>query len=222
MAQHTAIAEAGEVLVGLLRDQLGSHTTDAEVVLRSPVNVTDEDEVRLTLFLYRVAENGELLNQPRRPVGTTADEVRPPPLALDLYYLLTAHPSAGSNELVDRTRAQHLILGRAMQILRDNAVLRASELAGTSLAEDRELHLSVYPQPLEDVTGIWNTFSDKPYEPSVAYVVGPVLIDSQEVSPATRTETYERQYRSYGLAPDDAADSEDEVAPGPGGGGGGL
>ena len=209
MARHTAIADAGETLVELLRAELEPLIANGdEVALRSPKEVSNGDDVRLTLYLYRVAENGELRNQRRQAVANAPDRLQPAPLALDLYYLLTAHPSVGSSQETSRTRAQHLILGRAMQILQDNAVLRSTDLFDTSLAADRELHLSVYPERLEDVTSIWNTFADKPYEPSVAYIVGPVLIDSTEETPTARVEEAGRRYRSYTVGSDAAAHGE--------------
>lgn len=220
MAGHTAIADAGETLVDLLREELGGLIeNDEQVELRSPEGVSDSDEVRLTLYLYRVAENGELRNQRRQAVAESPDRLQPAPLALDLYYLLTAHPSSGSSGETSRTRTQHLMLGRAMQILQDNAILRSTDLFDTSLAADRELHLSVYPERMEDVTSIWNTFSDKPYEPSVAYIVGPVLIDSTEELPAARVETVDRQYRSYGVASDADAGGETSNSESAGGAG---
>lgn len=221
MARHTAIAEVGETLVGLLRDQLGPLVSnDDEVALASPESVDAGDEIRLTLYLYRVTENGELRNQRHETPANGHGSVRPAPLALDLYYLLTAHPSVGTGDETDRTRTQHLVLGRAVQVLAENAVLRATDLYPTSLAEDRELHLSVYPEPMEEVTSIWNTFPDKPFEPSVAYVVGPVLVDATGDEPVDRVEAVERRYRSYDLAPGDARPVGDAGADGDAGGAG--
>lgn len=219
MARHTAIAEVGETLVAILREQLGTLiSNDDEVALDSPEGVDPADEIRLTLYLYRVTENGELRNQNRQTVANHPDRLRPPPLALDLYYLLTAHPTMGTGDESDQTRIQHLVLGRAMQVLQDNAVLRATDLQPTSLAADRELHLSVYPEPMEEVTSIWNTFPNKPFEPSVAYVVGPVLVESTREMSADRVETIEHRYRSYGLSSEDAPGGQGRVErDGPGG-----
>ena len=65
----------------------------------------------LTLYLYRVTMNEHLRNQPY--TGGSSDE--PPPLALDLHYLLTAY---GAEEL-----HAEILLGYGMQLLHETPVL---------------------------------------------------------------------------------------------------
>lgn len=185
MAGDTAIADAGETLVGLLSGRLwGSDLADeSKVALASPAALGADTDVRLGLFLYRVSENEHLRNADRTEVETAAGTVDPerrqvPPMALDLHYLLTAYPSEGGADETTKTRDQHRVLGRAMQVLRDNAVVTGSDLQG-SLVADGELRLAMDVKPTEEVFNIWNTFDETPYQPSVAYVVGPVLVESR-------------------------------------------
>jgi hypothetical protein len=188
VAGYAAIAEVGETLVGLLRDRIdeteGSIGVDrSEVGLISPGEMGENGDLRLSLYLYRVTESGELNNAERTQVGE--ETYREPPLALDLYYLLTAHPSTGGADETDRTSQQHQVLGLAMQVMRDNAVVEGPDLRG-SLTEDRELRVSLYPQSLDEVTNLWSTFPETPFRPSVCYLVSPVLIEStreEEVPP---------------------------------------
>lgn len=178
MAGYSAIADAGETVVELLRNRMdemeGVINVDRDDVgLASPGEI-GENDLRLSLYLYRVAENGQLNNVERERIDD--DTYRDPPLALDLYYLLTAHPSAGGTDGTDRTAQQHRVLGLAMQVMRNNAVVGETDLRG-SLADDRELRISPYPQSVDELTNIWATFQDAPFRPSVSYLVGPVLID---------------------------------------------
>jgi hypothetical protein len=98
------------------------------------------------------------------------------PLALDLYYLLTAH--SGSSNLLDA----HTALSRAMRVFYDNGILTGSLLRSdnpsTGLTRDSVLRLTLNPISMEDMTRIWSVFPDTPFELSVAYLVTPVVIES--------------------------------------------
>jgi hypothetical protein len=170
MPGYAAIEEAGRTLRDLLRTELqGIDITGTEVVVElvSPGDITGTD-VHLSLYLYRVEENASLKNA--EPL-VEADVTLPPPLVLDLYYLLSAHPTEQNPDSND-SYEQHRVLGRAMQVLYDNRVLRGAQPSGD------DLHLSVEPQSTDELTGIWNTFEGRTYQPSVAYLVTPVVIES--------------------------------------------
>lgn len=195
MAGFAAIADVGLTLVELLEDRMsGLDLGDLEdrVILGSPLEATDSDPVVLTVFLYRVGENPQMKNADRHEIGPAGGAASPgplgePPLTLDLYYLLTAFPSeTASGRPTDESASQHRVLGRALQVLHDNAVVRGSDLQG-SLDDDDTVRISVYPESAEDVLSIWNTFTDRPYRPSVSFLVSPVEIESELAAPVPRT-----------------------------------
>ena len=194
MAENSAIADVGESLIGLLREHLGRPRN--EVALASPESVGDGDRLRLTLYLYRVAQNADLKNA-RRSVAE--DDFRDPPLALDLYYLLTAHPAGGGDDPTGRSMDQHQVLGHAMQVFHDHAVLRGSALDESLATRDEEVRITMNPTDqgsFDQLLSMWGTFQDRPYQPSVSYLVSPVLIESTETRPAGRV--LERRDRHYG------------------------
>ena len=78
------------------------------------------------------------------------------------------------------------MLDRAMQILNDNAILKAPVLQGSLAAHDEELHITQTTLNLDDLTKIWTTFQDTIFRPSVCYLVTPVQIDSTREEPVTR------------------------------------
>lgn len=202
MAGYSAIGDVGDTLVELLRDEIteredGPDITRNEVALASPSDVETDDGLRLTLYLYRVSENAHLKNAERQEVDT--DRFRDPPLALDLYYLLTAHPT-GDADVTTNTSDQHKALGLAMQILRDNSILRDADLQG-SLADGEELNISIHPQQMDEMGNIWSTFHETPFQPSVSYIVTPVLIESREEKEVQRV--VEREVR-YAMGSDGA------------------
>jgi hypothetical protein len=130
---------------------------------------------QLNLFLYEVAANAALRNM--EPPTTRGGTGLHPPLALDLRYLLTAYGDADD----DDARA-HGLLGEAMRILHDNAVLSPEVLesamltAGVHLQFERvrvtPVHLS-----LEEVSKLWTAFQTN-YRLSVAYQASVVVIDA--------------------------------------------
>lgn len=197
MATYAAVADVGQSLLDLLEEGMtgpGNILADGDIELVSPAALGGNVTARLTLYLYSVSENGDLRNAPDRREGPTT--VRPAPLALDLRYLLTAHPSTTGNDVTEQSRDQHRVLGRAMQILAENAVLSGAELTG-DLSPEETIRISVLPTATDEVLNVWNTFDDTPYQPSVAYLVTPVLIDAgetEEVHPVVETE---ERYRVY-------------------------
>lgn len=194
MGGYGAIEDVGRTLVELLRGQMGTDLIDQdrEIALSPPDATGHGDGARLTLYLYRVSENGHLKNE-RRP-EIDVDRYRGMPLALDLYYLLTAHPSNGGGDGMERTEEQHRVLGRAMQVFYDNSIIRGSDLMG-SLGEQADLQVSIYPQAMDEVMSIWSTFDETPFQPSVAYLVTPVLIESTAEEDVSRI--VERRLEGY-------------------------
>jgi hypothetical protein len=128
---------------------------------------------RLNLFLYQTALNGAWRNTDM-PLRTGGGH---PPLALDLSYLL----SAFSDSLDDHR--SHQLLGRAMRLLHDHALLGREEIK-TAL-ELSELHAQIdririvpVPMSLEELSKLWTAFQTQ-YRLSAAYQVSVVLIESR-------------------------------------------
>lgn len=200
MGDYTAIEDVGKTLVELLKDRMGTDLIDQDrmIALSSPNDVGSGDGARLTFYLYRIAENSHLKNAQRQEIDV--DRYRRLPLALDLYYLLTAHPSNGGSDGREMTADQHRVLGRAMQVIHDNSIIRRSDLKG-SLANQPDLQVSIYPQDMDEVMSIWSTFDETPFQPSVAYLVTPVLIESTKEEEVTRV--VERRLDSWKMRVDD-------------------
>lgn len=194
MATNSAIAHVGKSLINLLRDQIGPFVDDEEIALVSPGAEGAGDDFRLSLYLYDVTQNEHLSNE--RPSADPTEQAGQP-LALDLHYLLTAHAKEPDGDPpTTRTSEQHDVLGRAMQVFHDNGIVRAPNLAG-DLPSNEELSISMESVSREDLVNIWTTFQDSGYEPSVAYVVSPVLIESERAEAIQRVQ--EAEIREYNL-----------------------
>ncbi len=169
----TIISLTGQSIINLLKAEVGF--AEGDVVLKSPVDAGASAKV--SMFLFQLHENEYLRNKAKEDVDSTG--LRPPPLALDLYFLIT--PLS-----VDPTTA----LGHLESIMRvfyDNAVLQAPLLpAGVVDAGNEQIRLTPHRLSLEDTNRLWGMFPDKSYALSVTYVVSPVNVPSGRVFPITR------------------------------------
>lgn len=191
MSDYKAIADVGETLTELLRDKMEGFIDRMSIVLFSPGEIDSNDDIRLSLFLYQVLENVHLRNQEmhvRNPKTLTF-----PPVALELYYLLTSHASSAEQDKTARSLEEHTVLGKAIEILSDNSILRGSVLKG-NLNNNEELHITITSLGFEDLAHIWTTFPNKPFRPSVCYVVTPVRIDSEREIGVQRVVSKETNY----------------------------
>jgi hypothetical protein len=176
MSDYSVIASVGETLIELLRENMNDRKIPREsIVLASPREIEAKDNVRLSLFLYQILENNHLKNQNMQIKDHTTK--RFPPIALDLYYMLTAHVSSNEYDLTEKTMEEHSILGRAIQILNSNPTLTGSILKG-NLDKKDEFRVTITSLNLDDLSKIWTTFQGKPFSPSICYLVTPVKIES--------------------------------------------
>lgn len=199
MGDYGAIAAVSETLQWLLERHMqtpGRSNTPHEVTLQPPDEAGDDVDGDVTnLFLFHVDENPQLKNQAVPEPGSGF--AGPPPLSLELHYLLTCYTSG------DPTRAQDL-LGDAMQVLHtypdltreleehtpsgggsgateppDDANGDPPGHSAPELLEQREdLKVTVEPLGLEEASSIWTAFT-VPYRLSVAYKVTVVQIESR-------------------------------------------
>ncbi|HEY2714257.1 MAG TPA: DUF4255 domain-containing protein [Chthoniobacterales bacterium] len=132
---------------------------------------------RINLFLYQTQINAAWRNMDM-PGRIKPNETGQPPLALDLYYLLTAYERDDGDPSV----MAHRLLGRAMRTFHDHPVLGADEiraaLTDNDLADQIErVRITPQPMPVEEFTKLWTTFQVG-YRISAAYHVSVLLIDS--------------------------------------------
>jgi hypothetical protein len=136
-----------------------------------------KDKNQLNLFLYHVEYNAAWRNMDL-PGQVKPGETGHTPLALNLYYIITAYGEKGS-ELIG-----HLLLGKAMSILHDHALLgrqEIKEICKVSGLHKQVERLRITPQPisLDEVSKLWTGFQTQ-YRLSAAYEVSVVLIESKQ------------------------------------------
>jgi hypothetical protein len=135
---------------------------------------------QLNLFLYHTALNAGWRNTDL-PTQSRQGERGIPPLALNLYYMITAYAN-NNNEDKDGHHTSHRVLCAAMSVLHDYPVLTRADidgaLDGNNLSQQLE-RIRVAPQPLsvDEIYKLWTAYQ-APYRISAAYELSVTLIDS--------------------------------------------
>lgn len=197
MSSALALASVTAILKGLLENGLAARGVsglvggDATISTMPPDRITlgTEERPQLNLFLYQIVPNTGLRSMGLERPAAARDTV--PPLALDLYYLLTGY---GSEEY-----QSEIVLGHGMQLLHEQPVLGREDLraalkaassteagrvaapalaalAGSDLPEQAE-QIKITPEflTIEEQSRLWSALQAK-YRPSAAYKVSLVLL----------------------------------------------
>jgi len=174
MSDYTVLAAVGESLVRVLWQEIefdaqvnGLIDNENRISLESPADLVGDDSVRLSIYLYRIVEDASTKNQ--FPVQGNGAQLRQPPLSLDLFYLVTP--------LVGEPREQQIVLGKAMQVFYERAILEGSDLLGTLADSGEELTIILNPVSLEEGARVWQAL-EMSYRLSVCYTVRVAMVDS--------------------------------------------
>jgi len=170
MSGSTAIGMVSESLQRLLAGEM-SIMPAVDVTLLAP-DETDTQR-RLNLFLYKIQENPHLRNQDWQLVPGTADQLMPPPLSLNLYYVMTAY---AVNDPQTQNSTAHAILGDAMRVFHEFAIVPEAYLVNGLLDAREQIKIVLLSFDPDEMSRVWTTFSE-PYRPSVLYEISTVQID---------------------------------------------
>jgi len=182
MSNVLAIAATTRTLRNLLlahMPALDAELGDLEVTLQPPdVARKGISKAQLNLFLYQVVANAAWRNLDM-PGQVRPGETAPPPLALNLHYVITAWGRGES----DVDAISHRVLAAAMSILHDRGVLDGNDirnaLADNDLANQIErVRITPLPQSVDELSKLWTAFQTN-YRTSAAYEAAVLLIDSQ-------------------------------------------
>jgi uncharacterized protein DUF4255 len=190
MSNASAIAATTATLRKLLEDGVAPRDPDlaglsvtTEPLDRARTN-GNQSGLQLNLFLYQTVLSGAWRNMdvPSQiaadGAGKPAVSLSKPPLALTLHYVITPYGNvdSGKGDLSQR------LLGAAMSVLHDHAVLSAAEIKDKVTGSDLHLQVErvrITPQPMsiEEISKLWTAFQTS-YRLSTAYEVAVILIDS--------------------------------------------
>ena len=161
------------------------------VSTRTPREMADADEAGLSIWLYRIARDPELLNLPKRRTSDDTYEHRPLPLRL--HYLMIPvvnDPGTSGND----PGLEQFIIGKVLQTLHDNPNIQGALLRGDLVGTGTTLTIRFEPMGLEEVTRVWDAMESS-YQLCISYEVSLVMLESdKEVERIAPVESVEPEY----------------------------
>jgi hypothetical protein len=179
MSASTAIGMVSESLRNLL-------DTEMKISPKVPVTILAPDETggdrRINLFLYRILENPTLKNLEWQVKRGNSAVIVPPPLSLNLHYLMT--PYAQNDPQTGNARA-HEILGEAMRVFHQHAIVPQTALAPGLHDATEQIKIMLNPMDPDELGRVWSTFS-QPFRLSVMYEVSVVQLELRGERPMSK------------------------------------
>ncbi len=199
MSSALAIAAVTAVLKdllinGLIDRDLVSSVGDVTVTALAPdrIEIGADEASQLNVFMYNAMPNAGWRNYGLPSRADNGDRVSNPPLALDLYYIISAYGAKDFHS--------EILLGYAMQLLHETPVLSRAAirvalsptpvsgggglpptleaLASSNLADQIEqIRIAPVTMNAEEASRLWTAFGAK-YRPSACYRVSVILIES--------------------------------------------
>lgn len=186
MSASTAIGKVSKALQSLLSKEMD--LPDGTVVTLLAPDEEDSDK-RINLFLYKVQESPVLKNMEWQLKRGKPDKMVPPPLSINLFYLMTAYFPNDDTTATGNAPA-HELLGEAMRVFYEYPVVPKDYADEVELNIKEEIGIMLHTPDLEELSKIWATFT-KAYRLSVMYEVSVVQLDmkpdkEREAAPPVR------------------------------------
>ena len=179
MADYTALVEAGNGLVELLRSQLTPEPiANREVIaLCSP---HEPENNQLTVYLYQVEEDTQGVQSGYYQIDRNTQRKRPS--RYNLRFLVTAHSKAPAQL---KEADQYRMIGAALQVLKDHPVIDSEYLAGSLAEQGAVIHVVLEKTSQDQLLKIWNNTSTQ-YKLSFVVLLSGIEIDSRKERKVTR------------------------------------
>lgn len=184
MGKYTVIADVGKSIVDMLKDQL----IPEPVSKPDTIGICDPKErgsFVVGIHPYNFKENTEM----RRidPVVLPDGNLQNPPGSYQIFYMISV---ASKSEQATKAEDEQRILGKIIQVLRDNPRIPKKYMPETLRLANEDISIEMLNLELEEKVKIWTMFSE-PYKLSIFYSVGPLFIDSEVIkAPAKRVTSF--------------------------------
>jgi uncharacterized protein DUF4255 len=130
------------------------------------------------LYLYHLSEDASFKNRPPPP---GVRDLRYTPMALDLYYVLSAH--SGENDA--GTLTEQLIMGLAVKALRDLPIIDDNTMIGgvqvldpAIRGDDNRVRITLQPVPAAEAVSYW-TAGSSPLRLSAYYQASVIFLEPE-------------------------------------------
>ena len=184
MAKYTVIADVGKSIIEMLKDQL----VPEPVSKPDTIGICDPKErgsFVLGIHPYNFKENTEM--RQTDPIVLPDGNLQNPPASYQIFYMISV---ASKSEQATKAEDEQRILGKVIQVLRDNPRIPKKYMPETLRLANEDINIEMLNLELEEKVKIWTMFSE-PYKLSIFYSVGPLFIDSEIIkAPAKRVTSF--------------------------------
>ena len=175
MADYPIISDVSQYIVRILREKMSPEPIPSpnNIEVSSPAD-QDVDYI-VGLYLYDIREETDVARPRTIPHGRV--KLQEPPRPYGLYYMLFIN---GSGQMGLKAPDIQKIIGRAAQIINDNAAVYPNQLQTWLDTQEPPIVLSQARISLEEKVRVWQAIN-KPYQISLFYRAAPVFLSSEIV-----------------------------------------
>ena len=170
MADFSIISDVSNEVLKLLRENICPELIQSpeSIALAAP---TDKNaDFQLGLYLYDIQELREYQNLDM--IRLRGNQAQYPPKPLNMFFALYMNTKS---QMMYKVENEQRILGRAMQVLMDHAILYE-----TAENDETSASITLLPMSYEEKTKIWSVLSI-PYQLGIYFSVAPVLLSSRRI-----------------------------------------
>lgn len=173
MADYTIISDVSAYIVRLLRENMCPEPVPSpnNIEISSPAS-QDVDYI-IGLYLYDIREETTVCAPPM--MSSKGFRLTKPPVPYSLYYMVFIN---GSSQMGLKAPDIQKIIGKAAQVVSDNAVVYPQELQPWLDFGEPPITLSQAKMELDEKVRVWQAIS-KPYQISLFYKAAPVFVSSE-------------------------------------------
>lgn len=173
MANYSVISDVSNAIVKILRENMVP-----EIILNSDAiglcNPTDKGDIILGINLYDIKESTEVFTSGMKNIGMGKQKY--PSSYMDLYYMITAF---SSSDVKFRATEEQRILGKTIQVLRDNSIITA-DMMNSASAMTADTFIEMLRLEQDEKMKLWSV-PNVAYKMSLFYKVHPIEIESERV-----------------------------------------
>lgn len=188
MTDYTAIFEAGDSLAEMFRGEM----TPEPIAKAEQIGLCEPqspEDFQLTVWIYNIEEVKDTgMRAGYIPDAENPNLERYSPTQVKLFALVSAHSKAAAAQ---RCADEYRIIGRAVQLVRDNPFIPKKYLRGTLREQSEPVLLEITKLGTEEISRIWNN-SQKTIKPSVGITLSQIFIQSNRVREAASRVTSAR------------------------------
>lgn len=143
------------------------------VTASTPQEMATDNAAGLSVWLYRIDRDEQLLSHPPRRVAF--DRIEKRRLPLRLHYLITPIVDAAQNG--SGPGMEQAILGKVLQTFHDHPLLSGALLSDDLVGTGTEIAVRLEPLGLEEITRVWDAL-EASYQLCISYEVSVVTVAS--------------------------------------------